>query len=145
MLSASTVSAQNSLAVHQQDGQITVFSFTEKPVVTYSDNELVLTTRKTAVQYPLYKLKKLTFDTAWDDPSRIEEQIVNAKFRFQGNAIVVTGCKPGAQLMVFDLKGKKTCQLRTDDKGCATISLNGLRKQVYVMKTDHCSFKFRKP
>ena len=39
---ASGVWAQNTVVVYQKNGQTAKFGFTEKPVVTYSDNELVL-------------------------------------------------------------------------------------------------------
>ena len=40
--------AQNAVAVYQNDGTVATFAFTEKPVVTYSGNDLVLTTTKTS-------------------------------------------------------------------------------------------------
>ena len=65
--------AQNAVAIYQTDGNVTKFAFTEKPVVTYSNNELVLTTSSTSVQYPIYLLKKLAFEIEWDVETAIEE------------------------------------------------------------------------
>ena len=45
--------AQNTIAIYQKDGKVAKFAFTEKPVITYADNNLVLTTSQTSVQYPI--------------------------------------------------------------------------------------------
>ncbi|MBO4498705.1 MAG: hypothetical protein J5732_00430, partial [Bacteroidaceae bacterium] len=45
--------AQNTLTIHQKDGQQFSFGFSEKPVITYTENEMVLTTTRTTVKYPL--------------------------------------------------------------------------------------------
>ena len=65
--------AQNTVSIYQVDGKVAVFSFAEKPVVTYSGDNLVLTTNKTTVQYPIYQLKKLAFDVDWDAETKVEE------------------------------------------------------------------------
>ena len=51
----------------KKDGGIETFDFADKPVVTYSGNDLVITTAKTRVQFPIYLLKDLTFDDGWMD------------------------------------------------------------------------------
>ena len=54
--------AQSTLNVHQKNGGIVSYAFSEKPVVSYSGNTLVLTTAKVNVEYPLSNLDKLTFE-----------------------------------------------------------------------------------
>lgn len=54
-------SAQNTLNVWQKSGEIVSYAFSEKPVITYSSTDLVLTTNTVVVNYPLTNLRKLTF------------------------------------------------------------------------------------
>ena len=54
--------AQSTLNVHQKSGGTISYAFSEKPVVSYSGNSLVLTTAKVNVEYPLSNLDKLTFE-----------------------------------------------------------------------------------
>ena len=61
-LATMTVWAQNAIAIYQKDGKVARFAFSEKPVVTYSGADLVMTTTKTSVHYPLNMLKKLIFE-----------------------------------------------------------------------------------
>ena len=49
---------QNTLTIHQKDGKEFSYGFSEKPVITYTDNDLVLTTTNTVVEFPLSALSK---------------------------------------------------------------------------------------
>jgi len=138
--------AQNAIAVYQKDGQVAKFNFTEKPVVTYSGSDLVLTTTKTTVNYPIYMLKKIAFDvedliTDIDEPPLKTE----AKFSFQGEKIAISGGEAGTPVYLYDVSGKKVGEYRLDNNGCATIPVQGLGKNhLHIIKTKSISFKFRK-
>lgn len=136
--------AQNAVAIYQTDGNVTKFDFTEKPVVTYSNNDLVLTTRSTSVQFPIYLLKKLAFESVWDSETVIEEvKASNVRYNFRDGSLYIAGGEPGALVSLFNLKGIKVCRYRLDAEGKATIPLQTLSKDVYVVKTGSLSFKFR--
>ena len=83
----SVASGQNSIAIYQKDGQVAKFAFSEKPVVTYSGNDLVVTTTKTTVQYPVYMLQKVAFDVSDELANDIEEVKQQAQFRFEGETL----------------------------------------------------------
>lgn len=136
---------QNAIAIYQHDGKVTTFAFSEKPVVTYAGNDLVLTTTNTTVQYPVHMLKKLVFDVAMD-PTNIEEMEVKTEtlFNFHGETITISGGEPGSIVYIYDLKGMVVGQYRLDTEGYATISVQNLGKSLYIVKTDHFSFKFKK-
>lgn len=140
--------AQNAIAIHQKDGTVAMFSFAEKPVVTYSGNDLVLTTTKTSVSYPIYMLQKIDFDVDWDEATDIAEVDAAAEseqFRFSGNAISISGCEPGTQVGLYTVGGLKAGQQTVGSDGRAVISLQTLDKGIYVVKTKRVTFKFRKP
>ena len=138
--------AQNAVAIHQVDGQVATFAFTEKPVVTYSGNDLVLTTTKTSVQYPIYKLKKIDFDVSIDDLTGIEDvkEKPDVQFSFRDGSISIRGGEAGSQVYIYNIKGMKVRQYRLDSDGNATIPLSDLSKDFYVVKSKSFTFKFRK-
>lgn len=138
--------AQNAVAIHQVDGQVATFAFTEKPVVTYSGNDLVLTTTKTSVQYPIYMLKKIDFDVSFDDLTGIEsvEKKADAQFRFQDGMISVVGGESGSQVFLYSMSGTKVGQYRLDGSGHIDIPVQHLSKGIYIIQTKHFTFKFRK-
>lgn len=53
--------AQSVLNVHQKDGVVVSYGFSEKPVVTYTDAGVHLSTAKVEVDYPFDNLEKFTF------------------------------------------------------------------------------------
>lgn len=50
------------LVILKKDGTVLKFDVADKPKVSYSDNDLVLTTTKTTVQLPVYLLQKISFE-----------------------------------------------------------------------------------
>ena len=138
--------AQNAVAIHQIDGQVVTFAFTEKPVVTYSGNDLVLTTTKTSVQYPIYKLRKIDFNVSVDDWTGIEEVKVKAdvQFSFAGGILSIRGGEPGSSVYLYNIRGHQMGMYRLDSNGNATIPMQGLGKDFYIVKSKSFTFKFRK-
>ncbi len=134
--------AQNAISIHQKDGKVANFAFSEKPVVTYADNQLVITTTKTSVQYPLYLLQKIDFELT--DATAIEQVKPDAKFRFTDGTLYITGGDPGSQVVIYDMRGMTAGQYLIDDAGNAVISLQSLSKGLYIVKTNHFTFKFTK-
>lgn len=134
--------AQNAISIHQKDGKVANFAFSEKPVVTYADNQLVITTTKTSVQYPLYLLQKIDFELT--DATAVEQVKPDAKFRFTDGTLYITGGDPGSQVVIYNMQGMTEGQYRIDDAGNAVISLQSLSKGLYIVKTNHFTFKFTK-
>ena len=139
------VRAQNAIVVYQKDGTVAKFSFMEKPVVTYSGSDLVMTTSKTSVQYPIYLLQKIGFDVD-DIINTVDEvKLPQTQFSFRGSTLTVKGGEPGSVVSLYTIKGTMAGQYRLDGNGCATIPLQNLGKGLYIVKTKQLSFKFHKP
>ena len=98
-LTASGAWAQNAIVVCQKDGTVARLAFTEKPVVTYSASELMMTTNNTSVQYPINRLLKIYFDVA-EVPDGIEDVEVSrsedVQFALRDGALIISGGEAGA-------------------------------------------------
>ena len=138
------IRAQNAVEIYQIDGKVTTFAFSEKPVVTYSGSDLVMTTTKTTVQYPIYLLKKISFDVELDDADVVKDVKADEQFSFRGGTITVMGGEPNSQVYIFNIQDMKAGQYKLDDQGNASIPVSGLASGIYVLKTKRFSFKFRK-
>ena len=136
--------AQNAVEIYQVDGKVSTFAFSEKPVVTYSGSDLVMTTTKTVVRYPIYLLKKISFDVELDDADVVKDVKADEQFSFRGGTITVLGGEPNSQVYIFNIQGMKAGQYKLDDQGNATIPVSGLVTGIYVLKTKRFTFKFRK-
>ena len=74
--------AQSGIAIYQKNGKVARFTFSEKPVVTYSGTDMVMTTNKTSVRYPLNMLKKLVFEDEETRAMGIDAPEVKASEQF---------------------------------------------------------------
>lgn len=147
--SAWAVASERTVSIYQADGQVVTFSFQDSPVVTYSGNDLVLTTTKTTVQYPIYMLRKLVFDEDWDYitdniADELEPVKPTTKFGFQDGMLTIVGVDPGSSVRLFNLKGMLIGVYRVGSDGLLSISMRDLGTDVYIVKTNRLSFKFRK-
>lgn len=137
--------AQNTIAIYQKDGKVATFEFSEKPVVTYSGNDLVLTTKKTTVNYPVYMLKKIIFDIK--DPVNgidVLEMENKGEFNFQGEMLYISGGEPGSSVYIYNISGIMVGKYRLDSEGSVSIPMQGMDKSLYIVKTTRFTFKFRK-
>lgn len=135
---------QNCFSIHQKDGMVVNYSFAEKPVVTYSGSDLVLTTSSVTVQYPLHSLRKMTIKGIGDATAINDVTLPDTEFSFSDEDANVRGEKPGTPFYVFDIKGMKSAEGTIDAEGKANIRLSSLSSGIYIVKTQSTSFKIKK-
>ena len=147
-LTAAGAWAQDAIVICQYDGTVAKFAFTAKPVVTYSAGELVMTTSKTSVQYPINLLRKIYFDVD-DTASGVEDvdasRSEDVQFAFRDGVLVVSGGEADAVVSLYRIDGVAVGQFRLDGNGSVSIPTGSLGKGLYIVKTNQVSFKFRKP
>ena len=138
--------AQNAVTIFQTDGKSATFAFAEKPVVTYTEDDLVLTTTKTTVQYPIYLIQKIEFEEEWFVPTDIKTTTDEAdvQFSFQGGVISISGGVPNSEVFIYNIKGMKVGQYRLDEQGNVSVSTTNFDKDIYIVKTRNITFKFSK-
>ena len=132
---------QNVVAIYQTDGQKALFAFADQPEVTYTTTDLVLTTTKTTVQYPISQLKKIQFETA-EMQEGIDELEEDKRFSFRDGSIVIEGGVPNSLVTIYTVSGALTAQYRLDGNGNAVISTQGLRGNTYIFANGSITFKF---
>lgn len=121
-----TASAQNTLNVHQKDGTVVRYAFSEKPTVTYTAEGIHLVTTKVEVDYPMENLEKWTFSEV--DYSGIDE------IRTDG----ITD-----EVFVYSLGGTLVKTVSPTD-GAATFSIADLPAGIYVIKNGNATYKITK-
>ena len=132
---------QNVVAIYQLDGQKALFAFADQPEVTYSATDLILTSTKTAVQYPISQLKKIQFETA-ELLEGIDEVVADKRFSFRDGSIVIEGGEPNSLVNIYTVLGTLTAQYRLDGNGDAVIPTQGLSGTAYIFANGSITFKF---
>jgi hypothetical protein len=138
------VFSQNTLTIHQKDGQQFSFGFEDKPVITYTETDLVLKTTKTELQYPLSKLSKITFTDIDDAVISIKDDANTAQMVLDNYVVNITGAKPGISVSVIGTDGKSLASYKTDDNGSITFSIAELPEGTYIIKSESLTCKILK-
>ena len=128
LLAANVSWADTALFVHQKSGGVLQIAFSEKPVVTYSDGNVVITATEASVTYPLSDLSKFTFGEVDENVTRItapENFAPQPTFIYNVSGVLVRTYEP-------------------NNDGTTSTSLEGLPAGTYVIKNGKTVYKMLK-
>ena len=129
LLTASlTAVAGEVLHIHTVTGGDVMYSFSEKPVLTFNTTEMTLTTNTTTVKYPLSELSSFSFSK--DDADGIE-------------SVMMSEPKGDASVSIFTLEGKLVRSVKAKN-GMVRYSLDELPAGSYIVKSSTKSYKIIK-
>lgn len=126
---SSAMWAINSLNVHSKTGDVATYLFSDQPVVTYDADNLVLTTNKVTVEYPIADLERITFSETED--SAIDQVMMNSSSSTDGNVVV------------YSLNGNVVCSFAAVD-GMAQLKIDDLKPGAYVIRNGNITYKIIK-
>ena len=138
------VFGQNTLTICQKDGQQFSFGFEDKPVISYTDNDLVLKTAKTEIQYPLSSLSKILFTDTETSSAPIKMDKADVQLLLDNYVVSITGAKAGVNVTLTGSDGKAVGTYKTDSEGSVTFSIADLSQGLYIIKSDDLTCKILK-
>lgn len=138
------VFAQNTLTVHQKNGEQFSFGFEDKPVVTFTDTELIVTSTKTELRYELANVNKFTFDDVEDAVINIKSDASKASITLDEYAVSISGLEADAAIRLITSDGKLLQSYKADDDGAVTFSIAELPQGTYVITTESLNCKIIK-
>ena len=138
------ISAQNTLTIHQKDGRLFSYGFLEKPIITYTETDLVLTTANIVVEYPLSAISKFTFTETETSVSGVETDVVTPILELKDNTVYISGAKPQQTISLIGADGKIVSTFKTDANGSVTFSIVALPKGIYIVKSESLTCKISK-
>lgn len=139
-----TVSAQNTLTIHQKDGSKFGYGFSEKPVITYTETDLVLKTAKTVVEYPLSAILKFTFIDSETAVSEIQSETKSPILQLDNYTVYISGAEASQLVSLIDINGKVLSTYKTDANGSISFSITELPEGIYIVKTKSLTCKISK-
>ena len=125
LIAATASWADTALIVHQKSGGTVEYAFSEKPVVTYSNGNLVISVPGASVEYPLSNMEKFTFGEVTDMVTRI-------------TAPVDVAPQP---TYIYNVSGVLMRTFQPGENGTTPASLDGLPAGTYVIKNGKTSYK----
>ncbi len=129
------------LQVWQADGKVMNINLNEQPVTTYSDGQLIITTTKTTVTFPLEQVVKYTYTDATGISS---PEAVGSKVSADGESITFTGLKANTPVYLYTVAGQLVNTVTATGQSKTTVSVSGFPVGVYVVKANGVTFKITK-
>ena len=130
------------LQVWLADGQVVSISLNDEPRTTYQDGNLVITTSKNSVTYPLEQVKRFTYVSLADGIDA--PRAVGAAFSTDGETLTFTGLQPHTSIYLYNVAGQLLKTLDSGDRSKAVISASRLPIGVYIVKVNGGTYKIRK-
>ena len=129
------------LQVLLADGQTMSINLNEEPRTTYSDGNLIITTTKTTITYPLENVKHYTYlsTNAISTPKGAE-----AFFSTDGETLTFKGLKAGMSVNLYNVACQLLRSVTPNSGGHTIISVSKLPTGVYVVKTSGATYKITK-
>ena len=146
VVSVFKVSAENNnaLVLHIANGKLVTYLLDDLPIVTFEDDELVITTPNNVVSYQDGDVVKFTY--SYVDPSKVSQTTMSdTMFKFEGNVLCAYNLEPLSDVSVFSVDGALITSAKTGANGEITLSIPQQSGNVVVVKTSVANFKMMKP
>lgn len=136
--------SQNTLTVFQKDGQTASFGFGEKPVISFTDSSLVVTSTRTQVEYLLSKVQKFVLTEDPTKVNQVQDELRKPVLVLDDYQVNISGAKPDVAVMLLSADGKVLSTYKTDSDGSVTFSISELPVGTYIIRSNDLSFKILK-
>lgn len=130
------------LVVWAKDGTQVAYDFKEKPIVTFSDNYLVITSESSQVSYNLGDYDHFSFEN--EIPTDISSLDVNGNISIEDDHLVFPGIKSGTRLKIYTLNGTIIYDKQINVNGNYTLSISNMPKGMYIVAIGKLAYKLKK-
>lgn len=136
--------AQNTLTIHQKDGQQFSYGFSDKPVITYTESYLVLTTSKNVVEFPLSALSKFTFSDIENAVIAVKDNSSKPSLNLDEYTVSISDAEPDQPVSLLSIDGKILSTYKTGADGSVKFSIAELTTGTYIIKSESLTCKILK-
>ena len=128
------------LVVTTKDAGKVMYYLDDKPVITFTDTEVVLKTDQTTVSYPVEEHVNM-FITEYDPTNITCIEGVKAAFSIANDRIHVSNAAPGTAVTVYTIDGRLVQKAAINEQGNATISVT--TENVYIVRVGKFATKIK--
>lgn len=129
--------------IWMKDGSKTVLQLSEKPVMTFGQEEMRVTTTNTVVSFAFDQLKNITYRDVTDGVDALKDG--ERAFCYDGQTMTFRAGDEALKVMVVRLDGAKVRQLSVRPMESVTIAADELPRGNYVVVVNGVTYKIQKP
>lgn len=133
---------KTTLVVELSDGTQSEYFLEDEPVLTFTDDSIVVTCNNDVVQFAPDNVVDYHFNTRRVSTDIREAPATNdAEPSFSFSNATFSGLKAGTRIMVYTIDGKPVKTITAGQDGTAKIELSSLPRGIYIIRTPNKSFK----
>lgn len=130
----------NALIMHMKSGIQVTNILEEQPIITFQNDELVITTCMNTISYQQDEVLKFTYASV--DPNNISQiNISRTMISMHGNTLSVNNTAPFSTVLVFAEDGAMVASAKADENGDMSLNISREKGVVYFIKTSEANFK----
>ena len=131
------------LVVWAKDGTKVAYALTEKPKVTFTETDLVITAKGVEVNYSLENMARFTYESN-DESGIINLQTDESPFRLTGESLLFPALKANSTVSVYSLNGALVFKKTVRQNGEYAFPLSNLSAGVYMINVNGLTYKIMK-
>ena len=131
------------LVIWSKDGAKVAFALAEKPKITFTETDLVITTNIIEVNYLLDNLACLTYETSSE--SGITDLIIDKTvFKLKGDTLLFPCLKANNIISLYSVNGFLVFKRLVRSDGEYAFPLSKLNTGIYIVNVNGTSYKIMK-
>lgn len=128
------------MVVEMKTGEKIEYFLTDTPQLKHNDERVLLTTKKTNVEYETSRIAKVYFSESVNSGIK-DIKTSDTVIQLSPESIHLSGFSPNESIQILSLNGNVYRSLSVSNDGSLTISLSDLSIGVYIIKSTNQSFK----
>ena len=141
---AKAESNPTNLVVWAKDGTKVAYALTEKPKVTFTETDLVITAKGVEVNYSLENMARFTYEEDNTTTAITNLQTGESPFKLNGESLLFPALKANSTVAVYSLNGTLVFKKTVRQNGEYAFPLSNLNAGVYIVNVKGLSYKIIK-
>lgn len=130
------------LVVWAKDGTQVAYALAERPKVTFTETDLVITANGVEVNYTIENMARFTYE---DNTSAITNlQTDESTFKLDGESLLFPALKANSTVSVYSLNGTLVFKKTVRQNGEYAFPLSNLNAGVYMVNVNGLTYKIVK-
>ena len=142
-LTAIADGGENAIIITSKDGSTVAYALSEKPNISFSSTDLIVTTGKIQIKYLLDNFSKITYDLPNSSVATISRPD-ESPFDISGNTLIFPGLKPGSSIAAYDISGKLILKQDIGEVCDYAVSIDSWGVGVYLVNVNGLTYKLMK-
>ena len=127
------------IVVETTDGERLEYLLSDNPRIAHMNALVVITSNTVSVEFPSSNVSKVYLSTSTDAIGNVKT--TEGKILLHKDVIVMKDFCANEPISLYGADGKQLWQQSADGSGQLVFSLNSLSQGIYIIKTNHQSFK----